>query len=90
MPAPDTQKLVLASSSPRRRDLLNHLGLRFEVDPADYPGWTSSTEYAVARYTATGDAVCSTEARTGPFVVTDHVLEPGDITWWILRQRILD
>lgn len=29
------KRLILASSSPRRRDLLNQLGLRFDVEPAE-------------------------------------------------------
>ena len=35
--ANDVSVLVLASASPRRRDLLRHAGLRFEVMPADVP-----------------------------------------------------
>lgn len=34
-PAPGPRGIVLASSSPRRRDLLGALGVRFEVVPAD-------------------------------------------------------
>ena len=36
-PANDSGVLVLASGSPRRRDLLESAGLRFEVMPADIP-----------------------------------------------------
>jgi septum formation protein len=32
-----TRKIVLASASPRRRELLNKTGLKFTVDPSDYP-----------------------------------------------------
>jgi septum formation protein len=35
--ANDVSVLVLASASPRRRDLLRHAGLHFEVMPADVP-----------------------------------------------------
>ncbi|RIL06065.1 MAG: septum formation protein Maf [Proteobacteria bacterium] len=31
----DTQRIILASASPRRRELLEGLGLRFKVEPAD-------------------------------------------------------
>ena len=31
------RELVLASASPRRQDLLNLLGLRFQVDPSSVP-----------------------------------------------------
>lgn len=53
----DTRGLVLASSSPRRRDLLDSLGLRFEIDASDgdeaiTPGAeiaTVVTELAIAK-----------------------------------------
>jgi len=36
-PSPPQAPLVLASASPRRRDLLTRAGVRFEVRPADIP-----------------------------------------------------
>lgn len=30
------KKIILASSSPRRKDLLLHIGLEFEIDPSNY------------------------------------------------------
>lgn len=30
------KKIILASSSPRRKDLLNQIGLSFEIDPSNY------------------------------------------------------
>jgi septum formation protein len=32
-----TRKIVLASSSPRRKELLEKIGLKFIVDPSDFP-----------------------------------------------------
>ena len=34
-PQPSQRKLILASASPRRRELLTEAGYRFEIDPAD-------------------------------------------------------
>jgi septum formation protein len=32
-----TRTIILASASPRRKELLEKLGLKFKVDPSDYP-----------------------------------------------------
>ena len=37
MTAPDRPSLILASGSPRRRELLHQAGIRFEICPADIP-----------------------------------------------------
>ena len=35
--ASNERNIILASSSPRRRELLEKIGLKFKVDPSDYP-----------------------------------------------------
>ena len=77
----EPRKLVLASASPRRQDLLNVLGLRFQVDPSSVseivrPGETlitlvSDFALAKARQTATRHA--------DAFVIAaDTLVEVGD------------
>jgi len=46
-----TPRLVLASSSPRRRDLLTHAGYAFDVDPADIDETMDVAESALAATT---------------------------------------
>lgn len=49
-------RLVLGSASPRRRELLGRLGLRFEVDPADIDESTRSGESPHAYVTRLAEA----------------------------------
>lgn len=63
--------LVLASASPRRRQILETLGLSFEVAPSDVdeaerPG---EAPEALARRLAESKAVAVSRARTGAFVL---------------------
>jgi septum formation protein len=51
-----TRRLILASTSPRRRDLLARLGLPFEVHPVDIdenPGGSSNPQIVAARLART-------------------------------------
>jgi septum formation protein len=60
-PAP---RLVLASGSPRRRDLLTRAGLRFEVRPADIPEHREAGEEPAAFAARMALAKAATVART--------------------------
>ena len=40
-----TRKIILASGSPRRKELLEKIGLKFNIDPSDYPeDWQSKIQ----------------------------------------------
>lgn len=77
-------KLILASASPRRRELLSHLGVSFEVRPADLdesllPGEHATTyveRLARAKASAGGEGLIL--AADTSVVVDDEVLgKPG-------------
>lgn len=73
--------IVLASGSPRRRDLLEALGLRFEVLPADIdetPGVGEGPVELVRRLSRT-KAAAAAEARPDALVIAaDTVVVLGD------------
>ncbi len=52
------KRIVLASASPRRRELLEQLGLHFEVEPTDYDEETTSASepHEMARELSLGKA----------------------------------
>lgn len=60
---PDSPQLLLASSSPRRAELLRQIGLRFQIQPPDVPEipgvGQSPEEYALATALAKARAVAS-------------------------------
>lgn len=67
MTSPDIPPLILASGSPRRRDLLTQAGVRFEVCPADIPeiGQPGESPLAFAERLAR-DKALTVAKRTGP------------------------
>ena len=73
MPTNNLPRLILGSSSPRRRDLLSEAGYEFEVglphlpEPTDLPASLSPTEYAerLAHFKAN----CVAESRPGECVL---------------------
>jgi septum formation protein len=74
--------LVLASASPRRRELLEQLGLTLQVTPADIdetplPG-ERPTEYVRRVASAKCDAVASTRAPDLPVVGADTIVIVDD------------
>jgi septum formation protein len=70
-------ELILASNSPRRRDLLKQLGLDFTVDPADVDERILAAEmpeqYAL-RVAADKAEVASRRARSGIVIAADTVV----------------
>ncbi|MCU0305622.1 MAG: Maf family protein [Thermoanaerobaculales bacterium] len=74
----DASRIVLASGSPRRRELLELLGARFEVRPAPdeeppRPG-EAPTAYAVRAARAKAEAVAAVHPRS-PVLGSDTVVE---------------
>lgn len=73
--------IILASTSPRRKELLRQIGLDFRVDPADVdervlPG-ESPEEYAV-RVALDKARVAAARAGTGIVIAADTVVVLGD------------
>ena len=71
------RNLVLASSSPRRSDILTRLGLEFEIAPTDAdegPADGTATDVALARAMAKARAAAGTRA-SGTVVGADTVVE---------------
>ena len=71
MPAPGKKQLILASASPRRRDILARTGLEFLVVPSDYeeklrPGVPPRE---LAKELARGKAEAVARGRTGAVVI---------------------
>lgn len=43
------KKIVLASSSPRRKDILEKMGLEFEIIPSDFEEFLENTEFCIKK-----------------------------------------
>ena len=78
------KKIVLASASPRRRELLEQIGLQFEVEPTDYDEETTSASepHEMARELSLG------KARTAAQKHRDVLIIAAD-TFVVLGDRIL-
>ncbi len=76
-----SRKLVLASASPRRQDLLNVLGLRFQVDPSSIPELVrpGATVDSLVRGFALAKARQTATRHTDALVIAaDTMVEVGD------------
>ncbi len=62
-------RLILASGSPRRRDILEQLGFDFEVRPVDLDESRLEGEDAMAYVSRLAKAKCRAEARPGELVL---------------------
>jgi len=76
-----TPKIILASNSPRRRELLTQIGLSFTVSPADadervMPG-ESPEAYAV-RVALDKARIAADRAREGLVIAADTIVVVGD------------
>jgi septum formation protein len=78
------RRIVLASASPRRRELLEQIGLQFEVEPTDYDEETTSASepHETARELSLG------KARTAAQKHRDVLIIAAD-TFVVLGDRIL-
>jgi nucleoside triphosphate pyrophosphatase len=75
------KKIVLASASPRRRELLEQTGLRFEVEPTDYDEETTSASepHEIARELSLGKArAAARKHRKALVIAADTLVVLGD------------
>jgi septum formation protein len=77
-----TRKLVLASSSPRRRRLLEELGLQFDVRPVDVDESANDDESPARYVERLAQVKARAEARAGELIV-------GADTIVVLERRLL-
>ncbi len=79
-----TRKIILASSSPRRKELLEKIGLQFTVDPSDFPEdrRPDLKPEGLAKYISIG------KARVVAQKYTDAIIIAAD-TFGVLRGRII-
>lgn len=79
------RRLILASSSPRRREILEKMGLEFKIIPSDYEEFLDSSEFSYKKI--------ETLAYKKAKVVADDLQEPaliiGADTVVVLNEEIL-
>ena len=70
------KKIVLASASPRRRELLEQIGLRFQVEPTDYDEETASASdpHGKARELSLGKAKAAARRHRKAIVIAADTL----------------
>lgn len=80
----DMKKIILASASPRRKELLEQIGLRFEVEPSDLDehGGPTSEPHELAR------ALSLEKARAAARKHQDAIIIAAD-TFVVFEGRIL-
>ena len=75
------KKIVLASASPRRKELLEQIGLRFQVEPSDYNEETTSAAepHETARELSLGKArAAARKHRNAIIIAADTFVVFGD------------
>jgi septum formation protein len=75
------KRIVLASASPRRKELLEKIGLRFEVEPTDYDEETTSASepHEMAKELSLGKArVAARKHRSALIIAADTFVVFGD------------
>ncbi len=75
------KRIVLASASPRRRELLKQIGLRFEVEPTNYDEETTSASepHGMARKLSLGKATAAARKhRKALIIAADTMVVLGD------------
>jgi septum formation protein len=78
------RRIVLASASPRRRELLEQIGLQFEVEPTDYDEETTSASepHEMARELSLGKARTAAQKHRNALIIAAD-------TFVVLGDRIL-
>jgi septum formation protein len=78
----EPERLVLASRSPQRRAILEQLGVRFEIHPADIPEEDAGPPQAVASENARRKAVAVAAGRPDAVVLgVDTLVATGREIW---------
>jgi septum formation protein len=75
------KRVVLASASPRRKELLEQIGLRFEVEPTDFDEEVASASdpHETARELSLGKAgVAARKHRDALIIAADTIVVLGD------------
>lgn len=70
------RRIVLASASPRRKELLKQIGLRFEVEPTDYDEETAapSEPHRIAGELSLGKAKAAARKHTDAIIIAADTL----------------
>lgn len=88
----DTRRLILASASPRRRQILSEMGFAFDVEPCDLPepaakpaalapaAWAEALAFFKARAVAETHSDCAVLGADTIVVCSEHLLgKPRDL-----------
>lgn len=79
------KRIILASSSPRRRDILNKMGLEFEIIPSDYEEFLESADFSYEKI----EDLAYNKAKAVLNLINDSCLILSADTVVVLEGKIL-
>lgn len=79
------KKIILASSSPRRRDILTKMGLEFEIIPSNFEENLESLDFTYAKI----EELAYNKAKAVAISVEDSAFVIGADTVVVLNEKIL-